>query len=66
MTNLEYLQSLIIEAQELLEHATAGGDREYAFDLWASTDDLSECFNKLCQFNYNVKDEVEAGCHANQ
>ena len=58
MSEIEYLQSIIIEAQEALDHAAAGGDREYAFDLWKHAGELATCFNTLYKFNSNIQDEL--------
>lgn len=60
MTNREYLESIIEEAQELLEHASAGGEREMAFDLTASTTDLHNSFNALYENNTRIRDEIGA------
>ena len=66
MNEIEYLQCIIDEARELLDHATAGGDREYAFDLCKRGGELADCFNKISKFNYDVADELEAMRRQNQ
>ena len=58
MTNKEYLESIIEEAQELLKYASAGGDPEIAFNLAVSTDDLHNAFNALYNNNKCVRDEL--------
>lgn len=58
MTNREYLESIIDEAKELLEHASAGGDRELAFDLVISTDDVHGAFSSLYNTNSRIQDEI--------
>jgi len=58
MNNVEYLESIIEEAQELLEHATAGGDRQYAFDLMADSKELEKAKRFIWDFNTRVKCEL--------
>lgn len=61
MTNIEYLESIIEEAQEALGHASAGGNREYAFDLMVSVSDLHDSFNRLNKLNLVIADELAEG-----
>ena len=58
MLDKEYLESIIEEAQELLDHALAGGDRERAFDQMISTNELHSAFNNLFNTNTDIKDEL--------
>ncbi len=58
MSNTEYLESIIEEAQELLDAATAGGDKQYAFELMVSTSELHNAFNKLWDLGSRIREGI--------
>lgn len=54
----EYLESIITQAREALEHAQAGGKRQNAFELMVSINDLHNAFNDLNTLNGYIAEEL--------
>ena len=54
----QFLRDIINLAEECLEHADAGGRRQYAFDLFANDLDLSGAAETLADFATEISEEL--------
>lgn len=59
-TSRQLLNDIRDELDELDEYASAGGNREYAFDLVADTEELNKAHDLLYDFVTRIKMELAA------
>lgn len=52
------LEEILSESQELLAAATAGGDRQYAFELLVDEKELLQAANIVYDLNTRIRQEL--------
>ena len=58
MSTIQQLESIIVEANEALTHATSGGRNEHAFNLVVDSIKLADTYNILLTLNTAIYDEL--------
>ena len=59
MEHTEYLESIIIEARELLGHIASSEASKQTISLHLSFNALHSIFMNLCDVNAHIREEVE-------